>query len=263
VNLELKGKTAIVTASTAGIGLAIARELHQEGARVIVNGRTEARVSEAVALITQGHDGPAPLGVAADLSTEAGIARLRERVPQADILINNLGIYEAKALAEISRDDWSRMFDVNVVSGARLTQAYLPGMLERDWGRVVFISSETAVNVAPDMIHYGVSKAAQVALSRGIAETTAGTGVTVNSVLPGPTYSEGISRFLADVVGDRKDRAAAEWEFLQTLRPTTLLRRFARAEEVSALVAYLSSPRSSATNGAALRVEGGLLRNAL
>ncbi len=269
MNLQLDGKTALVSASTAGIGLEIARELKREGARVIINGRTEERVRSALEALAsfsglQGnpHEGPAAVGLAADLSTEAGIARLQAFAPEVDILVNNLGVFEARNLEEIGREDWLRMFEVNTLSGARLTQVYLPGMKARGWGRVIFVASETAINIPSDMIHYGVSKAAQVALARGLAETTAGTAVTVNSVLPGPTLSEGVTTFLNDVVGQRPDPEAAQAEFLAKLRPTSLLKRFARADEVSALVAYLASPRASATNGAALRVEGGLLRNA-
>lgn len=258
MNLQLKGKTALVSGSTAGIGLAIAKALASEGATVIVNGRSMDRVEAAVKEI-----GGDARGFAADLATAAGAAHLVGEFPAVDILVNNLGVFEAKPMIDIHDSDWQRMFDVNVLSGARLAQAYLPGMIARGTGRVIFIASETGVNVPPDMIHYGVSKAAQIALARGLAETTAGTAVTVNSVLPGPTRSEGVARFLNEVLPSTSDRGSAERNFLRQLRPTSLIQRFAEAGEVATLVAYLASPLASATNGAAIRVEGGLLRGVL
>jgi NAD(P)-dependent dehydrogenase (short-subunit alcohol dehydrogenase family) len=258
MDLGIKGKRALVTGSTAGIGLAIAKALAAEGAEVIVNGRTEARVAAARKEVGYG-----ALGFAGDVSTEQGREALLAQFPEVDILVNNMGYFEAKPLSDITAEDWRKMFDVNVVSGARLTQAYLPKMLRQNAGRVIFIASESGVNVPPDMIHYGVSKASQIALARGIAETTAGTGVTVNTVLPGPTRSEGVSRFLGEVLGDVRDQEKAEREFLKQLRPTSLIQRFAAPEEVASLVAYLAGAPASATNGAALRVEGGLLRGIL
>lgn len=260
MDLQLHGKTALVTGSTAGIGLAIAQSLAREGAKVIVNGRTPARVDAAVDEVGHG-----ARGIVADLSTPAGRGRLLAEVPQVDILVNNLGFFEAHALDDVRDDDWQRFFDFNVVSGAVLSQHYLRGMRRNNWGRVLFVASETGVNIPPDMIPYGVSKAAQIALSRGLAETTAGTGVTVNAILPGPTRSEGVEKFLASLpmssADDSREEVAAK--FLLELRPTSLLRRFASADEVATMATYLVSPLASATNGAALRVEGGLLRNAL
>ena len=264
MNLKLNGKKALVTGSTAGIGLEIARSLFREGAKVIVNGRTQARVDDAVREVqsldpTRRDD---VLGIVADLGSQAGVEALVRKVSEVDVLVNNLGVYKAQPLEDIREADWKHMFDVNVMSGAVLSQTYLKGMRARDWGRILFIASEAGVNIPADMIPYGVSKAAQIALARGLAETTAGTGVTVNSVLPGPTYSEGINQFLENLPLDQgQDRVALEKEFLLKLRPTSLLRRFATAEEVANMVTYLASPLSSATNGAAVRVEGGLLRN--
>jgi len=264
MKLKLNGKTALVTASTAGIGLAIARQLYVEGARVIVNGRTQTRVDEALRLVREekAADGAEALGFAADLASPEGQAALLKAFPKVDILVNNLGVYESKAAAEITAADWNRMFTVNVLSGALLSQAYLQGMRANDWGRIIFVASESGVMIPPDMIHYGVSKAAQIALGRGLAETTAGTGVTVNSVLPGPTLSEGIGHFLEQSLGAKgADRAVIEKEFIAKNRPTSLLRRFIKAEEVASLVAYLASPLAAATNGASVRVEGGLVRS--
>ncbi len=222
------------------------------------------RVEEAVARIQPLDPARASQveGFVGDLASPNDIARLWSAHSEFDIVINNLGVYESKSYEEISVDDWRRMFETNVIGGAEVTRAYSPGMLRRNWGRVVFISSETAVNVPGDMIHYGASKAAQVALARGLAEATRGTGVTVNSVLPGPTLSEGINRFLDDVVGGGGDREQKQRDFLLELRPTSLLQRFATADEVASFVTYVASPLAAATNGAALRVEGGLLRHA-
>lgn len=264
MNLQLNGKVALVTGSTVGIGFAIAKSLHDEGAEVILNGRSKDRVNEARERLRDSASPAAVHELVADLTTDGGVRILQEQFPAVDILVNNLGVYEAKPLSEIAPEDWERMFSVNVVSGARLSQFYLPKMKAKGAGRVLFIASESGVNIPPDMIHYGVSKAAQIALARGLAETTAGTGVTVNTVLPGPTYSEGVDRFLKDVIGSQAgDRSKIESEFLTRMRPTSLIRRFATAEEVASLVTYLASPLSSATNGAALRVEGGLLRGVL
>ena len=258
MDLKLAGKTALITGSTAGIGFAIAQALATEGANVIINGRTRERVTAAISRLGRG-----ARGVAADLATADGARKILAAAPDVDILVNNLGFFSALPLAEIEDDDWRGMFDINVVSGARLAQAYLPGMMRRGTGRVIFIGSETGVNVPADMIPYGVSKAAQIALARGLAETTAGSAVTVNSVLPGPTRSEGIGRFLNEVLPQTGDLATAEREFLKKLRPTSLIQRFAEPDEVSALVAFVASPLAAAINGAALRVEGGLLRGIL
>jgi len=264
MDLQLTGKKALVSGSTAGIGFAIAELLAQEGASVVVNGRSQGRVADAVRRIHAKHKDAQVTGVAADLGTQEGVAVLTSQVPAVDILVNNLGIFEPKPFAEISDEDWRRFFEVNVLSGVRLSRFYLPGMLRRDWGRVVFISSESGVNIPVEMIHYGVTKTAQIALARGLAETTAGTGVTVNSVLPGPTRSEGVGQFVQDLARGRgTDAAAVEADFFRTARPSSLLKRFATPEEVAALVAYVCSPRSSATNGAALRVDGGVVRSIL
>jgi NAD(P)-dependent dehydrogenase (short-subunit alcohol dehydrogenase family) len=256
MNLQLEGKRALVTGSTAGIGFAIAEALANEGAAVIVNGRTQKRVDEALAKLK----GKVEV-VAADLSTAEGAAEVWRRFPEVDILINNLGIFEPKPFEQIPDDDWRRFFEVNVLSGVRLSRQYLPGMKQRDWGRIIFISSESAVQIPAEMIHYGMTKTAQIAVARGLAETTKGTNVTVNSVLPGPTSSEGVGDFvkiMAEAQGT--DAATVERQFFKTVRPSSLLQRFARTEEVAALVAFVASPLSSATNGAALRVDGGVVR---
>lgn len=251
-----------MTGSTAGIGLAIATALAKEGAGVVVNGRTAERVSAAVATIQAAAPGAKVDGIAGDLGQADGVARFLEALPEVDILVNNLGIFEPRPFAEIRDEDWFRFFEVNVMSGVRLSRHYLPRMLARNWGRVVFISSESAVNIPSEMIHYGFTKTAQLAVSRGLAEMTAGTGVTVNAVLPGPTMSEGVTNYVKDLASAQKATPAqVEREFFKTMRPTSLLQRFASPEEVAAMVAFVCSPVSSATNGAALRVEGGLLRS--
>ena len=255
MDLQLKGKTALVTGSTAGIGLAIATTLAAEGARVIVNGRTQARVDRAV------RSAGATAGLAADLGTEAGASTLIERYPEVDILVNNLGIFEAKPFEEIADAEWRRFFDVNVLSGVRLSRHYLPAMKRKNWGRIVFISSESAIQIPAEMIHYGMTKTAQLAVSRGLAETTAGTGVTVNSVLPGPTASEGVTGFVEGLAESQGvDKATVEREFFEKMRPTSLIRRFATPEEVASMVAFVCSPLAAAVNGAALRVDGGVAR---
>jgi len=261
MDLQLNGKRAIVSGSTAGIGHAIAAALAREGATVTVTGRTAARVDEAVKRIRAGHAGANVDGVAGDLGTRAGADRLFAAVPEADILVNNLGIFEPKAFADITDEDWLRFFEVNVLSGVRLSRHYLPGMVARNWGRIVFISSESAVQIPAEMIHYGTTKTAQVALARVLAESVAGTGVTVNSVLPGPTASEGVSTFVADMGRARGvDAATVEREFFSTVRPSSLIKRFATPDEVAAMVAYVCSGLASATTGAALRVDGGVIR---
>lgn len=268
MNLNLTDKTALVTGSTAGIGFAIAKALYAEGARVVVNGRTQKRVDDAVRRIREATSVSVPggtvSGLALDLTAEVDVGALLASLPTVDILVNNLGIFESKPLSDVADSDWSHMFDVNVVSGARLSARYLPSMRRRDWGRIIFIASETGVNVPADMVPYGVSKAAQIALARGLAESTAGTGITVNSILPGPTLTEGVDQFLASLpLPKGQSREETQAGFLTTLRPTSLLKRFASPSEVASLVAYVASPLSSATNGAALRVEGGLLRGIL
>jgi NAD(P)-dependent dehydrogenase (short-subunit alcohol dehydrogenase family) len=262
MDLQLRGKRALVTGSTAGIGLAAAAGLFREGASVIINGRTPQRVEEAVGKIRGlGGDGEVT-GIAADLSTAEGVSHLVRQLPEVDILVNNLGIFEPKPFEEIPDADWTRFFEVNVMSGVRLTRHYLPGMKARNWGRVVFVSSESGVQIPAEMIHYGMTKTAQLAIARGVAETTAGTGVTVNSVLPGPTESEGVATFVADLAKQRGlDRSVVEAEFFQTSRPSSLIRRFATVEEVANMIVYVCSPLASATNGAALRVDGGVVRS--
>jgi NAD(P)-dependent dehydrogenase (short-subunit alcohol dehydrogenase family) len=262
MNLQLHGRTALITGSTAGIGFAIAKTLAEEGAQVIVNGRTEERVRDAQRSIAAEAPNSQIRGIAADLSTADGASKIIETFPEADILINNAGIFEPKAFEEISDADWLKFLEVNLLSGVRLSRHYLPAMKNRNWGRIVFISSESAVNIPAEMIHYGVTKTAQVALGRGMAETTVGTGVTVNSVLPGPTLSEGVGTFLQQLAKEQGITVGeVEKQFFEKTRPSSLLKRFIRPEEVASLVAYVCSPLSSAVNGAALRVEGGVVRS--
>ncbi len=262
MDLQLTNKKALVTGSTAGIGFAVASLLAQEGAAVVVNGRSQRRVAQAVQRIRTERKNAQVTGVPADLGTKEGVNLLIRDVPVVDILVNNLGIFEPKPFSEITDEDWLRFFEVNVLSGARLSRFYLPQMLQKNWGRIVFISSESGVNIPVEMVHYGVTKTAQIALARGVAETTAGTGVTVNSVLPGPTRSEGVERFVDDIAKNQgTDAASFEAEFFRTVRPSSLLKRFATPEEVAALVVYVCSPRASATNGSALRVDGGTVRS--
>jgi NAD(P)-dependent dehydrogenase (short-subunit alcohol dehydrogenase family) len=264
MDLELNGKLALVTGSTAGIGLAIASGLAREGARVIVNGRTQARVDEARRRILEGYPAGEVLTFAGDLSEAQTAAALVRAYPEVDILVNNLGRYAVKPFEELTDADWLGIIETNFMSGVRLSRHYLPLMKREGWGRVIFISSESAVNIPIEMIHYGVTKTMQVALARGLAETTAGTGVTVNSILAGPTRSEGVGGFLEQMAKQQGTTVAAiEKEFFQTARGSSLLKRFATSEEVASMVVYVASPLSSATNGAALRVEGGLVRSIL
>jgi NAD(P)-dependent dehydrogenase (short-subunit alcohol dehydrogenase family) len=262
MDLKLTNKIALISGSTAGIGLAIATALAQEGASVVVNGRTQERVSAAIDQIKKITADAKLQGVVADLSTQEGADELFHQVPEVDILVNNLGIYEAKAFTDISDEDWVKIIEVNVLSGVRLSRRYLPLMLNKDWGRIIFISSESAVNIPAEMIHYGVTKTAQLALARGLAETTVGSAVTVNSILAGPTKSEGVESFVQGLATSQGvDPTEVEREFFQKVRPSSLLKRFASPSEVAALVAFVASPLSSATNGAALRVEGGVIRS--
>jgi NAD(P)-dependent dehydrogenase (short-subunit alcohol dehydrogenase family) len=261
MKIDLTGKTALVTGSTSGIGHAIARGLASAGATVAVNGRTQAKVDAAVAAIAKLVPGARVRGVAADVSTAAGCNALVAALPEVDILINNAGIFEPKGFFDIPDEEWNRFFEVNVMSGVRLSRAYMPGMLKRNWGRIVFISSESALNIPTEMIHYGVTKTSQLALSRGLAEMTRGTAVTVNSVLPGPTMSEGVETFVKDLAkqhGQSVEEAASQ--FVKQFRPTSLLQRFASVEEIANMVVYISSKEASATNGAALRAEGGIVQ---
>jgi NAD(P)-dependent dehydrogenase (short-subunit alcohol dehydrogenase family) len=262
MDLKLTKKIALVTGSTAGIGNAIAASLAREGATVIVSGRTAEAVERAVAKMKSDTKGDV-LGFAGDLSQASVAEALLLRHPSVDILVNNLGIFEVRPFEEIADADWQRFFDVNVLSGARLARLYLPSMRQRNWGRIIFISSESGYHIPAEMIHYGMTKAAQIAVARGLAETTAGTGITVNSVLPGPTRSRGVGDFVAAMASKSgKSAETVEREFFKTARPTSLLRRFATPEEVAAMVTYVASPVSSATNGAALRVDGGTIKTA-
>ncbi|MBI4752421.1 MAG: SDR family oxidoreductase [Acidobacteria bacterium] len=264
MDFKLSNKTALVSGSTAGIGLAIARSLAQEGATVIVNGRTVARVATAIDTLLAELPTAKLVGLAVDLSTAEGVQTCVSKHPEIDILVNNLGIFEPKPFLEIPDADWQRFFEVNVLSGVRLSRAYLPGMLARNWGRLIFISSESGVNIPAEMIHYGMTKTAQLAVARGLAETTAGTGVTVNSVLPGPTRSEGVEEFLQSMTLHQGiSLETLEKQFFETVRPSSLLKRFATVEEVANLVTYVASELSSATNGAALRVDGGCVRSVI
>lgn len=262
MDLELRGKRALVTGSTAGIGFATARLLAAEGAEVFVNGRTEARVVAAAQSIRDSVPGATVRSIAADLSSAAGCEALVEGASELDVLVNNMGIFEPKPFDEIPDADWLRFFETNVLSGVRLARHYIKGMRTRDWGRIVFVSSESAVQIPSEMIHYGMTKTAQLAVARGLAETTIGTGVTVNSVLPGPTASEGVGTFVAQMAEARGvDFSTMEREFFATARPSSLLQRFATPEEVAAMIVYACSGLASATNGAALRVDGGVVRS--
>jgi NAD(P)-dependent dehydrogenase (short-subunit alcohol dehydrogenase family) len=262
MDLQLKGKLALVTGSTAGIGLAIATTLAREGARVIVNGRSKASVDEVVASLKSGTGGDLQ-GFAGDLSVASSAEQLIWKYPGVQILVNNLGIFEPKPFEEIPDADWLRFFDVNVLSGVRLARLVLPAMRRANWGRIIFISSESGVQIPSEMIHYGVTKTAQLAVSRGLAEALAGSAITVNSILPGPTKSRGVGEFV-DALAKAKGMSFADFEkeFFEKVRPTSLIKRFAEPEEVASLVAYVASPLASATTGAALRVDGGVIRSA-
>jgi NAD(P)-dependent dehydrogenase (short-subunit alcohol dehydrogenase family) len=264
MNLELRGKKALITGSTAGIGYAIAASLARERAHVIVNGRSAERVNETVRQLTSDFPEASVSGIAADLSHAHGVINLIDAFPEVEILINNLGIFEPKPFTDIPDTDWVRFFETNVLSGVRLSRYYLPKMKQKNWGRIVFISSESGVNIPAEMIHYGMTKAAQIAVARGLAETTVGTNVTVNSVLPGPTASEGVMTFVDQMAEQQNiSREEMEQQFFETARPSSLLKRFIEPAEVGDFVAFICSPLASATNGAALRVEGGVVRSML
>ncbi len=261
MDLKLTDKVAVVTGSTAGIGFAIARALAAEGAHVYVNGRTQQRVDAAVAAIRSCAANIKVDGIVADFSSPGGADAVIAKLPVVDVLVNNVGIFEPKPFVEIPDADWYRLFEVNVMSGVRLARHYLAGMLKNNWGRILFISSESAVQIPPEMVHYGMTKTAQVAVARGVAESVAGTGVTVNSILAGPTESEGVGAFVeAMAKKQNKSKQVIEKEFFEHLRPSSLLKRFATVDEVAAMVTYLASELSSATNGAALRVDGGVVK---
>ena len=263
MDLQLKNKRALVTGSTAGIGFAIAKSLAAEGASVIVNGRTQQRVDDAIRKIKSAHAGHKSPASPLDLATAAGCEQLVKHLPAVDILINNLGIFAIKPSLDIPDADWIKFFETNVMSGIRLTRAYLPAMLKASWGRIVFISSESGINIPKEMIHYGMTKTAQIAVARGFAEETRGTGVTINTLLPGPTKSEGVFTFMEQMSKQEgKDLATIEKDFFKFARPTSLLQRFATTEEVAAMATYLASPLATATTGAAVRVDGGVVQAA-
>jgi NAD(P)-dependent dehydrogenase (short-subunit alcohol dehydrogenase family) len=264
MDFGLKGKSAIVTGSTAGIGFAVAAALAREGANVIVNGRTAARVESALELMLEQIPNAQVKGIAADLGTRDGVASFVKQVPEADVLVNNLGIFETKPFLEIPDEDWQRFFEVNILSGVRMTRQYLPGMLKRNWGRVIFISSESAQQIPVEMVHYGMTKTAQLAIARGVAESVAGTGITVNSVLVGPTTSEGAMQFVGSLAKQKGvTTAEIEKEFFSSVRPSSLLKRFETPEEVAAVVAFIASTQSVTINGAAVRADGGVVRSIL
>jgi len=259
MDLQLKGKKVLVTGSTAGIGFAAARAFALEGASVVINGRKQDRVDSAIAQIRKFQPSAELTGIAADVSNAAGCAKLIQTVPDVDVLVNNMGIFEPKPFEKIPDEDWLRFFEANVMSGVRLSRHYLPSMRRRNWGRILFVSSESGVQIPVEMIHYGMTKTAQIAIARGLAESAVGTGITVNSILPGPTRSEGVETFVAQM-GGGGDSAAFEAEFFKSVRPSSLLKRFATVEEVASTIAYLCSPMASATTGAAVRADGGVVR---
>jgi NAD(P)-dependent dehydrogenase (short-subunit alcohol dehydrogenase family) len=264
MDLGLKGKSAVVSGSTAGIGLAIATVLAAEGAKVVINGRTEGRVTAALKQIHSQVENAEVRGVAADLGTAAGVEKFVKEVPQTEILVNNLGIFEVKPFHEIPDGDWFRFFEVNVLSGVRLSRQYLPGMQKNKWGRIIFISSESGQQIPAEMIHYGMSKTAQIAVARGLAESVAGSGVTVNSVLVGPTASEGASVFVEDMAKRQGvSTAEVERQFFASVRPTSLLRRFETPEEIAMVVAFVASTHAVTMNGAAVPADGGVIRSIL
>ncbi|RAJ95966.1 NAD(P)-dependent dehydrogenase (short-subunit alcohol dehydrogenase family) [Larkinella arboricola] len=261
MDLQVSGKTALVTGSTAGIGLAIAKTLAQEGAEVIINGRNKERVEALVQHLSKELPGTRFRGIAADFSKVEEVNALLAALPEVDILINNVGVFEPKEFADIPDEDWFRFFEVNVLSGVRLSRHYFPKMLAKNWGRIIFVSSESALQIPTEMIHYGTTKTAQLAISRGLAELTTGTEVTVNTVLPGPTFSEGVGDFIGSMAA-RSNVSVEEMEqdFFKNARPTSIIKRFATTQEIANMVAYLVSPLASATNGAAIRVDGGVTK---
>ncbi len=262
MNLKLIGKTALVTGSTAGIGLAIAESLVAEGANVVLNGRTRERVDAAVTTVKAGFPDIRVSGVVADLSTAEGAQIITNGISDVDILVNNMGIFETKPFEQIPDDDWLKFFEANVMSGVRLGRFYLPKMKAKNWGRIVFISSESGVQIPSEMVHYGMTKSAQIAVARGMAETTAGTKVTVNSVLPGPTASEGVSKFVEQMAAEKSlTKEQVETQFFETARPSSLLKRFIEPKEIGDVVAFVCSPLASAINGAAVRADGGVIRS--
>ena len=263
MDLKLKNKTALVTGSTAGIGFAIAKSLAHEGAHVFVNGRTIERVENAVNKIKQQTDNENIKGLVADFSDKQQIDKLLTQLPEVDILINNVAVFEPKAFADITDESWIKFFEINVLSAIRLSRVYFDKMLKKNWGRIIFISSESAVQIPEEMIHYGMTKTAQIAVARGLAELTKGTNVTVNSVLPGPTFSEGVGGFIEALAKqNNKTVEQMETEFFKSIRPTSILQRFIEPDEIASVVTYVASPLSSAINGAALRADGGVIKSA-
>lgn len=264
MDLQLTDKTAFISGSTAGIGFAIAKRLLDEGAKVIINGRTKANVDASVKELSSLVNNAQVSGIAADFSKAKDVAALLQQLPEVDILVNNAGIFEPKPFEEIPDEDWFRLFEVNVMSGVRLCRYYFPKMLAKNWGRIIFISSESAVFIPSEMIHYGMTKTAQLSISRGLAELTKGTNVTVNSILPGPTRSKGVGGFIEELSkAGHKSTTEVEKDFFNHMRPTSLIQRFASVEEVADTVAYFASPLASATNGASIRVDGGLVKSIL
>lgn len=263
MNLKIENKIALITGSTQGIGFATAKKLCKEGANVIINGRDNDKVNDAVTTLKEEFPTLAIKGIAADLESEAGCNKLISEMKHIDILINNLGIFEPKDFTEITNEEWLHMFNVNVMSGVRLSQHYLPKMLEKNWGRIIFISSESALQIPKEMIHYGMTKTAQISISRGIAELTKGTNVTSNSIIVGPSKSEGVLKFMQDLaVQDNKTFEEVEKFFFDEVRPTSLIQRFSDVDEIANMIVYISSANSSATNGALLRVDGGVVQSA-
>lgn len=264
MDLQLKNKMVLISGSTAGIGFAIAQKFLQEGAQVTINGRTKGSVDKAVEELKSLVANADVSGIAADFSKADEVNQLINILPEVDILINNAGIFEPKPFEQITDEDWFKFFEINVMSGIRLSRHYFPKMIAKNWGRMIFISSESAVFVPAEMIHYGMTKTAQIAVSRGLAELTQGTNVTVNSILPGPTKSKGVGSFLEDLSkSSGKNLHEIEEDFFKHMRPTSLLQRFAAVEEIANTTVYYSSPLASATNGAAIRVEGGLIKSIL
>jgi NAD(P)-dependent dehydrogenase (short-subunit alcohol dehydrogenase family) len=264
MDLQLEDKIALVTGSTAGIGYATAKQLAAEGAKVIVNGRTQQRVDAAIKSIITATGNKEVTGVVADFADKDQIANLVKQIPEVDILINNVAIFEPKAFVDITDEDWLRFYEINVLSGVRLSRAYFDKMIAKNWGRIIFISSESAIQIPEEMIHYGMTKTAQLAVARGLAELTKGTNVTVNSVLPGPTLSEGVGGFIDSLARDQhKTKEEIEIDFFKTMRPTSIIQRFLTTDEVANMITYLASPLAAATNGAAIRAEGGLLKGAV
>ncbi len=263
MDLKIKNKIALVTGSTAGIGFAIAKALANEGASVIVNGRTDHRVNSAVEQLKKETGNKNIKGIAADFAHKKQIDHLIEQLPEVDILVNNVGIFEPKQFNAITDEDWFKFYEVNVLSGIRLSRAYFDKMIAKNWGRIIFISSESALQIPEEMIHYGMTKTAQIAVARGLAELTKGTNVTVNTILPGPTFSEGAGSFVKDMAKEKGITIEAmEKEFFKTARPTSILQRFTQPDEIASMVAYVASELSSATNGAALRADGGVVKSA-